>query len=62
MISGWQKSSYLIPKSLYHSFSWFVACDEFCAIINKIKHPIGIAISSNLFGSSISLIDAGMAR
>ena len=47
-MSGWQKSSCLIPKSFYQSIGQFMACDEFYAIDNEIHYLLGIGISSKL--------------
>ena len=47
-------------KSWYQSISLFMACDEFCAIFNKIRNPIGFIINSNLSLVSGSLVGAGM--
>ena len=49
-----------MPNSCCQSISQFMACDEFCAIVNDIHDLIGFAISSNLCLALSILIDAGM--
>ena len=34
-MSGWQRSSYPMPKSYYQSINQFMACDGFCVIVNE---------------------------
>ena len=59
-MSNSQKSSYSMPKSCYQSISNFMACDDFCAIVNEIYDLNGISISSNLSWASVSLVDTVM--
>ena len=61
-ISGWQRSTYPMPKSYYQSVRYFMAYDKFCVIINQIHNFIEASISSNLSGASIFLVDVGMPR
>ena len=36
-----------MPKTCYLSIGQFITCEEFCAIVNKIRKLIGIGINSN---------------
>ena len=47
-MSGWQRSSYLMPESYYQSINQFIACDGSYAIVNEIHDLIGVGMSSTL--------------
>ena len=47
-MSGWKRSSYVMPKSYYQSIDQFMACDGSYAIVKEICNLIGIIMSSTL--------------
>ena len=49
-----------MPKSFCQSIGLFMACDEFCALINETYDCIGFGMNSNLSLVSVSWVDAGM--
>ena len=53
-MSGWQRSSYPMPKSYYQSINQFMVCDGSYAVVNEIRDLIGIGMSSTLSWALLS--------